>query len=87
MPVICRFEGIVVTMYREVGVHERPHFHVRYAEYRASISIEPLELLAGTLPRRQTRLVWDWAQRRQADLFANWQRLERDEPPVMIATL
>jgi hypothetical protein len=58
MPEIARFFGIIVTIYMEVSVpHQVPHFHVRYNEYRAFYSIDPIVQLAGALPRRQQRLV------------------------------
>jgi hypothetical protein len=39
MPEISRFLGIVVTMYD--GDHPPPHFHVRYGNFKAVISIDP----------------------------------------------
>ena len=36
----------------------------------------PIELIAGTLPRRQQRLVEAWAELHQAELLADWQRLQ-----------
>lgn len=35
MPEICRFYGIIITMY--LPDHNPPHFHVRYNEFRATI--------------------------------------------------
>ena len=55
MPEISRFLGIVITMY--FNDHEPPHFHVRYAEYRATFAIDALELLEGQLPPRVLGLV------------------------------
>jgi len=55
MPRISSFYGITIAMYyREHGV---PHFHARYGEWEASISIATLEAVAGDLPRRALRLV------------------------------
>ena len=31
--------------------HPPPHFHVAYAEEFAKVGIDPITLLAGTLPR------------------------------------
>ena len=33
MPEICRFLGIVISMYFDE--HNPPHFHIRYNDYRA----------------------------------------------------
>lgn len=41
MPVISQFYGILVYMYREIGGHHnKPHIHVKYNEYEASVIIE-----------------------------------------------
>ena len=36
--------------------HHLPHFHAYYQEHVAIYSIDPLELIGGSLPRRQQRL-------------------------------
>jgi Domain of unknown function (DUF4160) len=84
MPRISSFYGIVVAMYyKEHGV---PHFHVRYAEHKASVSIETLEVLGGSLPSRALSLVREWADLHREELSANWERarvkgpLEEIEP-------
>jgi hypothetical protein len=38
MPEICRFLGIVITMY--FNDHNPPHFHVRYEDFRAIVGID-----------------------------------------------
>lgn len=57
--------------------HPPPHFHVRYADSRARISIGELTLLSGSLPRTAERLVLEWARIHQAELMANWLLCER----------
>ncbi|MBP8107515.1 MAG: DUF4160 domain-containing protein [Caldilineaceae bacterium] len=76
-----------MTMYRETGRHERPHFHARYAEFKASIAIDPPVVMAGSLPRRQERLALAWAELHRDELLENWRRLGDDELPLMIAVL
>lgn len=41
MPEISRFFGMVILMYWDE--HNPPHFHVRYGEFNAVITIEPLK--------------------------------------------
>jgi len=55
MPRISEFYGIVIAMY--YAEHGVPHFHARYAGQEASVAIETLEVLAGSLPERALRLV------------------------------
>ncbi len=63
MPEISRFFGIIIRMYWEMNMrHHAPHFHAYYQDSVAVFSIEPVELLAGELPRRQIRLVEAWAE-------------------------
>lgn len=71
MPEICRFLGIVITMYFDE--HNPPHFHVRYNEHRASMAISTLNLMAGTLPARVRGLVEEWAEQHQQELLKMWQ--------------
>ena len=63
MPELSRFFGIVIRMFTETGgPHHLPHFHAYYQDEVAVIGIEPVELIAGTLPRTQRRLVEAWAE-------------------------
>ena len=73
MPEICRFLGIVITMY--FNDHNPPHFHVRYEDFRAIVGIDPLELREGLLPPRVLGLVMEWAELHQAELAQNWTNL------------
>jgi hypothetical protein len=63
--------------YREHGV---PHFHVRYAEHDASISIDDLNVLEGSLPMRALNLALEWAEQHRAELVANWDRARSKDP-------
>jgi hypothetical protein len=53
-------------MFAEVGAqHHIPHFHAYYQEEVGIFSIDPVEIIAGSLPRRQKRLVEAWAELHQ----------------------
>lgn len=81
MPRISEFYGIFIYMYfQDVKKHHAPHIHVRYAEYKASFSIETGELLAGRLGNKQTKRVQEWIAIRRTALENNWQRSLRGEP-------
>jgi len=49
--------------------------------------LEPLELIAGHLPRRQQRFVEAWAELHQHELIENWERLQQGELPIKIEPL
>jgi Domain of unknown function (DUF4160) len=75
MPEISRFFGMIITMY--YNDHPPPHFHVRYNQQKAIISIETLEILEGKLSSRAFKLVSEWATLHQSELMENWE-LARD---------
>jgi hypothetical protein len=49
--------------------------------------IERIEKLAGSLPRRQERLVLAWAELHQDELRSVWQLLQAGRAPVKIEPL
>ena len=88
MPELSRFFGIIVRMYMEVGVpHSTPHFHAYYQNDVAVFGVNPVELIAGSLPRRQTRLVEAWAELHQTELLTDWERLQNGRLPIPIDPL
>ena len=48
MPTISTFYGLFIRMF--FNDHAPPHFHVQYAEYKATIDIQKLEIDDGELP-------------------------------------
>ena len=54
--------------YRE-GYNEEPHFHVRYNEYDAKVSIKDGYVLKGNLPSRAFNLVNEWAALHRDELI------------------
>jgi len=71
MPEISRFLGVIITMYFDE--HNPPHFHVRYNEYRASVEIQSLNIIAGMLPAKVRGLVEEWAELHRDELLLMWQ--------------
>ena len=71
MPEISRFLGIIISMYFDE--HGPPHFHVRYNEYRASMSINDFNIIAGYLPAKVRGLVAEWAELHHDELIYMWQ--------------
>ncbi|MCY4523421.1 MAG: DUF4160 domain-containing protein [Halobacteriovoraceae bacterium] len=70
MPEISRFFGIRITMfYREHGI---PHFHAEYQSFSASYDIKTGERMEGALPKKQNRLVKEWAGQHKRELLENW---------------
>ncbi len=87
MPELARFYGIVIKMiFNDNGQHNKPHFHVYYGEYEASVGIDG-ELLAGSLPVKQLRLVQAWATIHEEELYQAWNSAVRGEAFGKIAPL
>ena len=87
MPTVSRFFGIIVIMFYREGLNEQPHFHVRYSEYKAKISIKNLSIIKGKLPPRVLGFVMEWASLHQNELIKNWNRIENHQPLIKIAPL
>ncbi|HEY5344594.1 MAG TPA: DUF4160 domain-containing protein [Solirubrobacteraceae bacterium] len=79
MPSISRFYGITITMYWDETHHRLPHFHARYAEYRASLDLAG-EIIIGSLPPRALQLVRDWAKLHADELTADWELAASEKP-------
>ena len=88
MPELSRFFGIIIRMFAEPGSpHHTAHFHAYYQSEIGIFGIDPVELIAGSLPRRQKRLVEAWAELHQGELQADWERLQEGQIPAPIQPL
>ena len=80
MPELSCFYNIVIKMiYLDAGHHNKPHFHVYFAEYEASVGVDG-ELLAWSLPVKQLKLVQAWAVIHEDELYAAWNNAVRNIP-------
>ena len=88
MPELSRFFGIIIRRYLEAGMpHHTPHFPAFYQNETGVFSIQPVELIAGTLPRKQLRLVEAWAELHQNELTNDWELLQSGRLPLPINPL
>ena len=75
-------------MYWEAGAqHHTPHFHTYYQEATAIFSLDPIELMEGSMPKRQRRLIEAWAELHQDELVDDWARLQSGRRPQPIEPL
>ena len=59
MPTICRFRGIKISInWRD---HMPPHFHASYGEDEVIVSIPDIEVLEGSMPSKQLKMLLGWA--------------------------
>ena len=88
MPELSRFFGIIIRMYLEAGAqHHIPHFHAYYGGEAAVFSIEPVELIAGDVPKKQRRLIEAWAELHIEELRQDWALLQNGQLPQPIEPL
>ncbi|OIN91169.1 MAG: transcriptional regulator, partial [Anaerolineae bacterium CG1_02_58_13] len=64
-----------------------PHFHAKYGEERAVISINELKVMEGRLSRRALSLVLEWANEHRDELIKNWNNLQTTGEYSKIAPL
>ena len=84
MPTISRFYGIIIFMnYRD---HNPPHFHARYQEHEITVEIRS-GIVTGSMPRRALKLIFEWYEKHEVELMANWERARAGEPLEEIAPL
>ena len=70
MPQISRFFGIIIAMYFDD--HNPPHFHAKYGDFEALISIKDFSVIEGQIPSRALGMVIEWASLHQNELMVNW---------------
>ena len=79
MPELKRFDGIVIyLMFKDIKQHNKPHVHVFYGEFRASVGIDGT-LLAGELPSKQFKAVQKWLKKNEEKAYAAWNLAVQDK--------
>lgn len=85
MPTISMFRGIKIFMnWRE---HQPPHFHATYGGEEVLVSIRDIEVLEGTFPHKQLKMLLGWAALHQDELMENWLLAERKQELFAIEPL
>lgn len=80
MPELSRFYSIIVKMIFEDNIqHSKPHVHVYYNEFEASVGIDG-ELLAGELPPKQMKLIQAWLTIHEDELYKAWNNAVQKKP-------
>lgn len=74
MPTLQRFANSVLTLY--AGDHLPPHFHVRMNDGReALVMIDSLQVMRGSIPKRELAAALAWAATNRSVLAAMWKEL------------
>lgn len=59
--------------------HMPPHFHARYGDAEVLVSIKDLEVIEGSFPSKQLKMLLGWAAMRQDQLMDNWELAENKQ--------
>ena len=81
------FFGIILRMYYALKEHNPAHIHAYFQEYKASVNILDGEIINGTLPLRQLKLVLAWIEIHKDELLANWELCQNGEVPYKVEPL
>lgn len=84
MPSISMFFGIVIYMYADD--HNPPHVHAIYQGMEVAIDLDG-NVLAGSIPRKQLRLITAWIEIHHEELLVNWDLAQRGDSPYRIDPL
>ena len=71
MPTICMFRGIKI--YINWRDHMPPHFHAKFGDNEVIVSINDIEVIEGSLPNKQLKMLLGWAAFHQEELKENWE--------------
>lgn len=72
-------EGIIIKLlFNDTVQHNKPHVHIIYGEYKAAIGIDG-ELLAGSFPQKQLKMVVGWLALHEEEAYAAWNKAVRGE--------
>lgn len=79
MPALSMFFGIIVRMQSEKGgKHNKPHIHGLYGDHEIVVGISG-EILEGSFPSKQLKLLLAWMAIHEEELEANWRLLSNGD--------
>ena len=85
MPTICTFRGIKIFInWKE---HNPPHFHAVYGGDEVLVLINEIEVLEGSIPDKQLKMLLGWAAFHQDELIENWKLAEKKQELFQIGPL
>lgn len=85
MPTISMFRGIKV--YINWRDHQPPHFHATYGGQEVIVLIRDLEVMEGSIPSKQLKMLLGWAAFHQEELLENWVLAENKQELFAIEPL
>ena len=70
---LYRIGALVISMrYRDNERHHKPHVHAKYEGFEASVGVDG-ELLIGSLPQKQMKILVGWLAFHEEEVYAAWE--------------
>ena len=70
---LYRIGALVISMrYRDNERHHKPYVHAKYEEFEASVGVDG-ELLIGSLPQKQMKILVGWLAFHEEEVYAAWE--------------
>lgn len=76
MPEICRFFGIIISLYWKD--HNPPHIHFTYGSYECSISVLD-RIVNGQAPTKVITKVNEWMDLHEKEILSLWEKAQNGE--------
>ena len=76
MPEICKFYGIIISLYWRD--HNPPHIHFTYGDYECSISVLD-RVVDGKAPSKVIAKVNEWMNLHEAEILTLWEKAQKGE--------
>lgn len=70
---------IIKLIFLDNEKHHKPHIHVYYGEYEASVGIDG-EVLSGSIPVKKLKLLQAWIILHEEELYKAWNNAVRGLP-------
>jgi hypothetical protein len=74
-------------LYFAPGEHNPPHLHAFYKEFKVSVDIRTGDVIEGSPPPGQRKLVQAWVELHQEELMADWNLVMNGDEPFRIEPL
>lgn len=84
MPEICRFYGIIISLYWRD--HSPPHLHFSYGSYQATINIADRQI-RGTAPQKVIDKMNRWLDQHEHELTELWEKAQQGEKLLKLKPL
>ena len=70
---------VIKMIFNDNDKHHKPHVHVYYGEYEASVGLDG-EVLDGSIPVKQYRMLTGWMAIHEEELYEAWNQAVRNIP-------